>query len=95
MAQRVPCGKLRLCSPWRDLEYCPAEHAAHRGSINGRRESATVLGGFLTGTGVALLGVWVAKQATLIAMDYDLYVLIGVVGLASLLVGAYLRSPLD
>ncbi len=50
--------------------------------------------GFLTGAGVTLLTVWVLKQATLISMDYDLYILVGIVGLALVLVGAYLHSPL-
>jgi hypothetical protein len=50
--------------------------------------------GFLTGAGLTLLGVWVLKQATLISMDYDLYRLIGIVGLGLFLVGAFLHSPL-
>src|SRR5262249_7058026 len=50
--------------------------------------------GILTGAGVTLLGVWVSKQAALIAMDYELYILVGIVGLVFVLVGAFLHSPL-
>ena len=50
--------------------------------------------GFLTGAGVTLLAVYVMKQAALVSMDYDLYVLIGIVGLVLVFVGACLHSPL-
>jgi hypothetical protein len=48
-------------------------------------------GGFLTGAGLALLAMYFLKQGPLSA---DLYILIGIVGLGSLLVGAFLHSPL-
>jgi hypothetical protein len=50
--------------------------------------------GFLTGAGLTLLAVWALKQATLISMDYDLYILIGIMGLVLVFVGAFLHSPL-
>jgi len=50
--------------------------------------------GFLTGAGIALLAVWVLKQATLVSMNYDLYILFGIAGLVLVLVGAFLHSPL-
>ncbi len=50
--------------------------------------------GFLTGAGLTLLAVWVLRQASLISMDYDLYILIGIVGLVLVFVGAFLHSPL-
>jgi hypothetical protein len=50
--------------------------------------------GFLTGAGLTWLAVWVLKQVALISMDYDLYVLLGIVGLVLVFVGAFLHSPL-
>ena len=50
--------------------------------------------GFLTGAGLALLAVWVLRQAALIAMDHNLYIFLGLLGLGAVLVGLYLRSPL-
>ena len=50
--------------------------------------------GFLTGAGIILLAAWVSKQAALISMDYDLYVSVGIAGLALVFVGAFLHSPL-
>src|SRR4051812_10406829 len=100
------CGVVRKVNPQAfvaamgDIRIAKAVYAfMQRGRKGGdqtmkRGNQRPYWAGFLTGAGVTLLAVYVSKQSALISMNYDLYILIGNVGLVLVFVGAFLHSPL-